>query len=387
MKDEWEQECADLRAELAVLQQQLLVLQTAQTSAQGSVPTRSRWRLSRGMMVVLLPIVVLLAAGGVLYGQGAMDALFIDKDGKVGIGTPTPSATLDVAGTLNVTQKASLASTEVKGTLDVTQKATLAETEIKGTLTTGGNVGIGAPKPNDTLDVRGRALVHSLSFTDGNGNSYADNWLGMADNVLEDKTKWLHIGGVTDGVDENKKRRIALYANTTYIDGDVGIWTKEPKARLDVNGDIKATSVNGEKPPMIFEVGQKNDTTNWHHAEQDIGALCGDADGCTMKFFLRHSLNDEVRTIAEQLYIEQPDKSNNKQPGLHGYARQGPGEDREFILQTAGQYEIVNHPWSWIWVLNYSHENVGPKSNAFGGYKVQFLTHPHVTATVIIYDR
>lgn len=368
-KEQWEQECADLRAELAALQQQLFVLQTAQTSAQGSAPTRPRWRLDKRVMVVVLPVVTLLAAGGALYGQGAMDALFIDQQGRVGVGKTDPNATLDVAGTLNVTQK-----------------TTLADTTIKGTLTTEGGVGIGAPTPNNTLDVRGRALVHSLSFTDGNGDSYADNWIGMADNILE-KTKWLHIGGVTDGVDKNKKRRIALYANTTYIDGDVGIWTKEPKARLDVNGDIKATSVNGEKPPMVFEVGEKNDTTNWHHSEQDIGALCGDGDGCTMKFFLRHSLTDQVRTISEQIYIEQPDKSNNKQAGLYGYARQGPGEDREFILQTADLYEIVNHPWSWIWVLNYSHENVGPRSNAFSGYKVQFLTHPHVTATVVIYDR
>jgi hypothetical protein len=71
---------------------------------------------------------------------------------------------------------------------------------------------------------------------------------------------------------------------------------------------------------LVFEVGQKGDTQKWYFVNQDIGPLCGDADGCTMKFFLQENSTDRVRTISEQIYIEQPGKSSNKSPGLHAPA-------------------------------------------------------------------
>jgi hypothetical protein len=53
------------------------------------------------------------------------------------------------------------------------------------------------------------------------------------------------------------------------------------------------------------------------------------------------------------MYIEQPDKSNNKSPGLHGWTRRLGGEDSAFILGTAAKYEIIPTPWSWMYVRNY----------------------------------
>ena len=353
---------------------------------------------SKGLALGLAPFIgVLLLIGGTLYGQSAGDdALFIDPRGWIGIGTNKPNATLDVAGNLNVSDSAMVSNTTKTGsleagTLNVTKDTILANTTIKGSLTTEGNVGIGTPVANGKLgklDVRGRALVQSLSVTDVSGNPYVDNWIGMTDN-FPDKIKWLHIGGITDGGVGSipKKRRLGLFADITYASGNVGIGTADPKATLDVVGAIKATSINGEKPPLVFEVGQKGDTQKWHYVNQDIGPLCGDADGCTMKFFLRENSTDRVRTILEQIYIEQPDKSSNKTPGLYGHARQLGGGDSEFILQTANKYEIVPHPFDWIYVRNYQSPEVGAQSPAFGGYAVQFMTKPNVSATVIIYDR
>ena len=210
----------------------------------------------------------------------------------------------------------------------------------------------------------------------------------MADNNVASsgKTPWLHIGGITDkrkkenvktgSLDGDGKRRIALYANTTYVsDG------------LIVENAITAKSINGEKPPLVFDVGKKGDLGKWNAVEQDIGPLCGDADGCTMKFMLRDNGNDQVRTISEQMYIEQTDKSCNKNPGLHGWTRQLGGGDQEFVLQTSNKYELVPSPWEWIYVRNYSSPEVGTQSGAYFGYKVQFMTAKNVAATVIIYDR
>ena len=318
MKDQWEQESASLKAEVAALRQQVHELLAAQP-ARANPP--APWRVSKSLKL-LLSVCLLLAASGVLYGQGAIDALFIDQQGRVGIGKTDPQTTLDVAGNVNITGpltaeslratkgatlKAPLKieSTDARGVnLDIGGEAdnanliplqlrngnTINEVNYRGSQITfgfnntdtyrhaiqtrhndkgqGGNaidffvwkydaknvnkaeigglhtltlesgkVGIGTKAPQATLDVKGGALAQSLSFTDGNGNLYADNWIGMANNI-EGATKWLHIGGITDGDGENRQRRIALYANTTYIDGNVGIWTKDPKAKLDVNGFI-----------------------------------------------------------------------------------------------------------------------------------------------------
>ena len=87
VKEHREHECAALRAEVTALQQQLQALAAQHASAN----TLARWRVSKRVRLVVLPVIVLLAAGGVLYGQGAMDALFINKDGNVGIGTTNPT--------------------------------------------------------------------------------------------------------------------------------------------------------------------------------------------------------------------------------------------------------------------------------------------------------
>ena len=345
---------------------------------------------------------VLLTSGHALYAQGAADALFIDEkgnltigtttfiyqSGNVGIGTPSPESSLHVATDKSVrfelgkSQKLSLGG---NGSFEVDAPGKVGGRFM---VTDSGMVGIGTTKPNTTLDVRGATSVNNLSFTDVDGNPQPNSWIGITDNNVNGsgKTPWLHIGGITDerkkenektgSVDGDGKRRIALYANTTYVsDG------------LIVENAITAKSINGEKPPLVFEVGVKGDVTKWYAVDQDIGPLCGDADGCTMRFNFRVNSTDQVRTISEQMYIEQPDKSSNKSLGLHGWTRQLGGGESEFVLQTSNKYDLVPHPWDWIFVRNYSSPEAGTQSSAYSGYKVQFMTRPNVAATVIIYDR
>ena len=47
-------------------------------------------------------LIIMLPGSLVQVGQGGDDALFIDKNGRVGIGTATPKAELEVAGSIKV---------------------------------------------------------------------------------------------------------------------------------------------------------------------------------------------------------------------------------------------------------------------------------------------
>jgi hypothetical protein len=116
MKEQLEKECTALRAELAALRQRLDALETIRTNSQGRlIQTFAGLRLFKRVVVAVLPLVALVAVGSTLYGESPLQAFFIDPNGSVGIGTNTPRATLDVAGTLNVTKNADLGNTRISG--------------------------------------------------------------------------------------------------------------------------------------------------------------------------------------------------------------------------------------------------------------------------------
>src|SRR5262245_30170499 len=99
-----------IQAEVDALRKRLSDLESTQ---RGSGVYRRGF--SRGLAVGLAPFIGLLLMGGALFANG--DALFIDPSGRVGIGTASPSKTLDVAGTLNVAQDTTLSTTGIKGNL------------------------------------------------------------------------------------------------------------------------------------------------------------------------------------------------------------------------------------------------------------------------------
>lgn len=91
VSERWERECQALKAEVKALQQQLQAL----TAQPVGVNAPARRRVSRSVKW-LLSICILLGGGGVLHGEGAMDALFIDQQGRIGIGTTTPEHVVDI---------------------------------------------------------------------------------------------------------------------------------------------------------------------------------------------------------------------------------------------------------------------------------------------------
>lgn len=88
---------SDLQAELDALRQKLGNLEDKQRDSLRSAARSRRAGFSRKFLLGALPLAALLAAGSLLYGQSAGDALFIDPNGRVVIG-----GDLDVTGRTDV---------------------------------------------------------------------------------------------------------------------------------------------------------------------------------------------------------------------------------------------------------------------------------------------
>lgn len=265
MKDRWEQECERLGAEVAILREQVRAL----TEERARASTRALWGASKGLKFVLLPVCMLLATGGALYGQGAMDALFIDQRGNVGVGTSRPNATLDVAGALNVAKNSTLGGPVKIGT-DLRDE--------------------GRPGAPPYLDVSGEvdnASVISLQLRSGNTNiiNYQSSQIAFGLNdprrrKNEETALYRHaiktrhngrqqVGNAIDFYlwkfdrDKVDPAEIGGLHTMTLENGNVGIGTTGPQAKLDVAGDVKANALAfaSQKACSVFTDKQFRDTT------------------------------------------------------------------------------------------------------------------------------
>ena len=185
-----------------------------------------RGGFSKGLALGLAPFVALLLTGGMLYANG--DALFIDPQGRVGIGTIKPDKTLDVNGTLNVAKDTSLSTTGIKGTLTVTD----------------GNVAIGGKANTDkqvSLQLRSGNMAANyessqITFGYNNTDSYrhtikSRHHSGQQMGNALDFYVWKHA---TDGAAPAGVHTMSLNG------GNVGIGITEPNTKLDVDGVVRA---------------------------------------------------------------------------------------------------------------------------------------------------
>jgi hypothetical protein len=299
MKEQWEEECAALRAEIAALHQQVqaLVAQQApaKTSARGPLFKSSR-------IVWLLPVFVVLSAAGVLYGQGGMEALFIDARGNVGVGTTTPQgfqvalpenskpAAPNVGVTLAGGREGN-ASIELRGKeastplIDFAQSARDYDARIRLTATgqlaiEGASVGIGTEKTDARLDVTGKANDEkqiSLQLRSGNtGAQFESNQITFGfngTNTYRHAIKTRHDPKLPGGnaidfilwgsrVGEGDPTAIGGRPGITVTGEGVGIGTILPHAKLDVQGDIRATRITlaSQKACSAVTAGNWRDT-------------------------------------------------------------------------------------------------------------------------------
>lgn len=150
---------------------------------------------------------------------------------RVGVGDATPTQTLDVTGTLGISDVQALAITG--GNFVVgnpagggTQEVRLAAGgDYRLTVQTGGNVGIGTSSPNSKLHVNG--TVPEFTLSDSSAGLDLKNW------GITSTGGTLRIRRLTDA--------FSGFTPALNIDSSdkVGIGTASPATTLDVNGDAQ----------------------------------------------------------------------------------------------------------------------------------------------------
>lgn len=220
-----------------------------------------------------------------------IDAVYVDAEGRVGLGTLTPAEKLDVQGNLVVSGTIASGSLSMDGgARDIVSDSTLS-------LIAPGGIGIGTSNPTAAIDIAGTPGVDGIRFPDGTlqttaagpgaGNSYSLNavdgdpinavYVDSVGNVGVGTTAPAHpldvVGGIHASGAISTGNTIIIDGNTRTITSDqalglfatdgVGIGTQSPLADLDVAGSARMRTLHifGGSPLSQPVVGWGSNTS------------------------------------------------------------------------------------------------------------------------------
>ncbi|MDQ3918273.1 MAG: hypothetical protein M3348_07330 [Acidobacteriota bacterium] len=266
---------------------------------------------------------------GDLFSGKEKEQMRVTPEGRVGIGTDNPQATLDVAGTIRAREgivfpdgtvltsagrapapspKNAAAATGPGASALSTTANTLAKfTDGAGTLgnsaitESNGNVGIGTTTPQHPFSVRqngGTAGVHNIGelFVDRDSRTRSAALVVGTAGTL----KWIFgMAAQDDGFQlydlTNNVGR--LYVSPTS--GFVGVGTNTPQSRLNVAGDLR---VSGAGNGIIFPDGSKMTTAQGGAGSTPSGTSIVSAinDPATAGFINDNRLSPSVARLAAQ---------------------------------------------------------------------------------------
>ncbi|MCD4683123.1 MAG: hypothetical protein K8R86_07550, partial [Bacteroidales bacterium] len=186
--------------------------------------------------------------GDIQFKRHGDDRLAIRNDGNVGIGTSTPTRTLDVNGEVKIGMMnlnntfENIVVADMEGVLHIRDAATLgggtpslwAEMGPDIHNINPGNVGIGTPMPTHTLDVMGEARIEIMNMNNTLNNV-----------VVADEFGVLHIRDAftLGGFSKNIKDVLRLEPRNTYPanpeEGDIFVNANDHNIYCYLNGEWK----------------------------------------------------------------------------------------------------------------------------------------------------
>ena len=155
-------------------------------------------------------------------------------DGKVGIGTTTPSEKLDVAGGIKLLDNNYLtwnsSSTRINGNSDYLQFQVAASDKVR--IQSDGKVGIGTTAPSTRLEVVGSSTT-SVDVAHFSNSSYVEKGIFRLDGAGAGEF-------VVRDASNNEDVLLAAQGDSYFNGGNVGIGTASPAYHLDVTGIVNA---------------------------------------------------------------------------------------------------------------------------------------------------